>query len=257
MSNIYEALEQAQREKDGSEVPRLISFPKEVHVKEKIPLKGKQVRNTPAPSMDTEMFCLYQNIEYLLPDAPEKTILFMGLQGGEGVSTIVRDFARMAAARLDKTVLIMDAAHHNPSQHIYFNIKGGAGWKDIMVTGEPADKACHQSGSSNLFLAPILPQRSLTPNVYDHPAATAFLGELRKKYDFILIDSSPAITSPESIAISRLTHGVVLVMEAERTRRQVVENVKNKIARNGGNVIGIVFNKRRYYIPGYIYNRLF
>ena len=130
MSNIYEALEQAQREKDGSEVPRLISIPEEVHAKEKIPLKEKRIRTDTAPSMDTEMFCLYQNIEYLLPDTPEKTILFMGLQGGEGVSTIVRDFAKMAAARLDKTVLIMDAAHHNPSQHIYFNIKGGAGWKD-------------------------------------------------------------------------------------------------------------------------------
>jgi len=257
MSNIYEALEQAHREKNGSEVPHLISIPTEVHVKEKIPLKGDEVRNKPAPLMDTEMFCLYQNIEYLLPDTPEKTILFMGLQGGEGVSTIVRDFAKMAAARLDKTVLIMDAAHHNPSQHLYFNIKGGAGWKDIMGTGEPADKACHQSGSTNLFLAPISPQRSMTPNVYDHPAATGFLEELKKKYDFILIDSSPAITSPDSIAISRFTHGVVLVMEAERTRWQVVESVKNKIARNGGNVIGIVFNKRKYYIPGYIYSWLF
>lgn len=257
MSNIYEALEQAQREKDGSEIPRFISITEEVHAKEKTQLKGKQSRNNATPSMDTEMFCLYQNIEYLLPDTPEKTILFMGLQGGEGVSTIVRDFAKMAAARLDKTVLIMDAAHHNPSLHLNFNIKWGAGWRDIMGTGEPADKACHQSGSTNLFLAPISPPHSMTRNVYDHPAATGFLGELKKKYDFILIDSSPAITSPESIAISRLTHGVVLVMEAERTRWQVVENVRNKITRNGGNVIGIVFNKRKYYIPEYIYSRLF
>jgi len=257
MSNIYEALEQAQREKNGSEVPHLISVAEKVHAKEKTPHKEKQAGSNAAPSMDMEMFCLYQNIEYLLPDTPEKTILFMGLQGGEGVSTIVRDFAKMAAARLDKTVLIMDAAHHNPSQHIYFNIKGGAGWKDIMGTGEPADKACHQSGSNNLFLAPISPQQSMPPDVYDHPAATGFLGEIKKKYDFILIDSSPAITSPDSIAISRFTHGVVLVMEAERTRWQVVENVKNKIARNGGNVIGIVFNKRKYYIPGSLYSRLF
>ena len=47
------------------------------------------------------------------------------------------------------------------------------------------------------------------------------------------------------------------MVEAERTRRQVVENVKNKIARNGGNIIGVVFNKRKYYIPEFIYRRLF
>jgi Mrp family chromosome partitioning ATPase len=257
MSNIYEALEQAQREKSGSEVPHVISIPEEVHPKEQVLREGERSRNAAASSMDTEMFCLYQNIEYLLPDTPEKTILFMGFQGGEGVSTIVRDFAKMAAARLDKRVLIMDAAHHNPSQHLYFNLKGKAGWKDIMGTGESVDKACHQSGSCNLFLAPISPQHSKVPHVYDHPAATGFLKELKNKYDFILIDSAPAITSPDSIAISRFTHGVILVMEAERTRWQVVESVKDKIVRNGGNIIGVIFNKRKYYIPDSIYNRLF
>jgi len=262
MSNIYEALEQAQREKAGSEIPSLLTLPEESRAKEEIPVdkiafKGKPGRNGSALAMETEMFSLYQNIEYLLPETPEKTILFIGLQGGEGVSTIVREFARMAAARLDKTVLIMDAAHHNPSQHFYFDIKGGAGWKDVMGKGEPVDKACHQSGDTKLFLSPISPEHALTPRVYDHSAATGFLEELEKKYDFILIDSTPAVLSPDGIAISRFAHGVVLVMEAERTRRQVIENVKSKIARNGGNILGIVFNKRRYYIPEFIYRRLF
>ena len=262
MSNIYEALEQAQREKIGSNLPSMGALPEESHVQEKItvtknPCKRKEAVNSADLAGDANMFSLYQNIEYLLPETPQKTILFMGLQGGEGVSTIVRDFARMAAARLDKSVLIMDAAHHNPSQHLFFDIKGGDGWKDIMGKGESVDKACHQSGNTKLFLSPISPQRALTPHVYDHPAATGFLEELKHKYDFILIDSSPAITSPDGIAISRFTDGVILVVEAERTRMQVVENVKNKIARNGGNIIGVVFNKRKYYIPKFVYSRLF
>lgn len=257
MSNIYEALEQAQREKIESEVPHIISIPEEVGTRDRVLCERDKAISASAESMDTEMFCLYQNIEYLLPDTPEKTILFMGFQGGEGVSTIVREFAKMLASRLDKRVLIMDAAHHNPSQHLYFNLKGRAGWKDIMGKGEPVDNACHQSGRNNLFLAPISPQHSMVAHVYDHPAATGFLKELKSKYDFIIIDSAPAITSPDSIAISRFTNGVILVMEAERTRWQVVESVKSKIIRNGGNIIGVVFNKRKYYIPDSIYNRFF
>ena len=262
MSNIYEALDRVQREKGGSKLPSLVSLPKESQVQEKISVtqnlyKRKEVGYSANLAMDADMFSLYQNIEYLLPDTPEKTILFMGLQGGEGVSTIVRNFARLATAWLDKSVLIMDAAHHNPSQHLFFDIKSGDGWKDIMGKGESVDKACHQSGNTKLFLSPISPQHALAPHVYDHSAATGFLEELKNKYDFILIDASPAITSPDSIAISRYTDGVVLVVEAERTRRQVVENVKNKIARNGGNIIGAVFNKRKYYIPEFVYRLLF
>jgi Mrp family chromosome partitioning ATPase len=261
MSNIYEALELAQRKMIGSQLGPQISLPEEVAANEeisvkKIPLKVARSENSANIAMDSEMYCLYQNIEHLLP-TPSKTILFIGLQGGEGVSTIVRDFARMATVRLDKSVLIMDAAHHNPSQHLFFGIKGGAGGKDIMVKGESVDKSCRQTGNTKLFLAPISPQHVLTTHVNDHPAATGFLEELKNKYDFILIDSSPAITSPDSIAISRFTDGVVLIVEAERTRKQVVENVKNKISRNGGNILGVVFNKRKYYIPEFMYRRLF
>ena len=261
MSNIYEALELAQREMRGSQLGPQITLPEEVSAKaeisvKKIPLKGEQSGNSAYLAMDREMYCLYQNIEHLLP-TPSKTILFIGLQGGEGVSTIVRDFARMATTRLDKSVLIMDAAHHNPSQHLFFGIKGEAGWKDVMVKGDSVNKSCHQAGNTKLFLAPISPQHVLTQHVNGHPAATGFLEGLKNKFDFILIDSSPAITSPDSIAISRFTDGVVLIVEAERTRKQVVENVKNKIVRNGGNILGVIFNKRKFYIPEFMYQLLF
>lgn len=252
MSNIYEALEQAQRQKADPEIQSMISAlgkgaeTKAVPFPEQ-PAIGKTAEVSDPLSLDEEMFSLYQSIDCLLPNVSQKTILFIGPQGGEGVSTIVREFARMAAARTGKTVLVMDAAHHNPSQHIHFDIKGRYGWKDVVHNGEPVDKACHKSGDANVFLSPMYSQ------VYDHYAAISFLEELHDKFDLILIDSSPAITSPDSIAISRFTDGVVLVMEAERTRQHVLESVKSKIERNGGKVLGIIFNKRKFYIPDFIY----
>lgn len=261
MSNIYEALEQAQREKTDSDFPPLITVLDEKTTKKKTRLKDshffekRPVNNTTMP-MEAEMFCLFQNIECLLPDSSEKTILFIGPQGDEGVSTIVSEFARMAAVRLNKTVLVMDAAHHNPSQHMYFDIKGCYGWKDAMGNRDSIDKAYYKASNANVFLAPIFPGPTLIPQVYDHSAAISFLEELKDKFDLILIDSSPAISSPDSIAISRFTDGVVLVMEAERTRQHVIESVKNKIERNGGKILGVILNKRKVYIPEFIYKRL-
>lgn len=261
MSNIYEALEQAQREKNDSDIPPLITLLDDKPSKNKTQLKNTQLsekrsESNATLSMEAEMFCLFQNIECLLPDSPEKTILFIGPQGDEGVSTIVSEFARMAAVRLNKTVLVMDAAHHNPSQHMYFDIKGCYGWKDVMANGDTIDKAYYKASNANVFLSPIFPVSTHIPQVYDHSAAISFLEELKDKFDLILIDSSPATTSPDSIAISRFTDGVVLVMEAERTRKHVIESVINKIERNGGKMLGIIFNKKKYYIPEFIYKRL-
>jgi Mrp family chromosome partitioning ATPase len=50
--------------------------------------------------------------------------------------------------------------------------------------------------------------------------------------------------------------GVVLVLEADKTRKPVAENLKNQIVQNGGNLLGMVFNNRRYHIPEAVYRRL-
>jgi Mrp family chromosome partitioning ATPase len=83
-----------------------------------------------------------------------------------------------------------------------------------------------------------------------------FLKRLRQRFDLILIDSPPATTSSDGLAISSKVDGIVLVVEAEKTRWPVTENVKERITKSGGNILGIVLNKRKYYIPEFIYKRL-
>ena len=50
--------------------------------------------------------------------------------------------------------------------------------------------------------------------------------------------------------------GVVLVLEAEKTRWQVADKARESIENHGGKVLGVVLNKRRYYIPDFIYSRI-
>ena len=78
----------------------------------------------------------------------------------------------------------------------------------------------------------------------------------KEKFDLVLIDSAPASASPDGIGLSRFADGVVLVLEAEKTRKPVAENLKNRILQNGGNLLGMVFNNRRYHIPDFVYKRL-
>lgn len=261
MSNIFEALEQAQRENYRSNAS--FSSPnQEPEVNRDSVSKNKKIvetKPTASPSsldLEAELLCLYQNIDCLMPNNRDKSILFVAPQGGEGVSTIVREFAQMAVRRLDKRVVIMDTAHHKPSQHLYYNISSEYGWKDAMEKGESAAGACHPAGNPNLFLSPTRQQSTLPPQLHNHTAASGFMGELKSRFNLLLIDASPVSVSPDSVILSRYTDSVVLVIEAERTRWQVVESLRNKIERNGGNVRGVVFNKRKYHIPKAIYRLL-
>lgn len=85
---------------------------------------------------------------------------------------------------------------------------------------------------------------------------TNLIDDLRQQFDLIIFDSPSAIGSTDAIALAAASDGVVLVVEAEKTRRQVVQEIKTRMEKAGGNILGVILNKRRNYIPRFIYRRL-
>ncbi len=92
--------------------------------------------------------------------------------------------------------------------------------------------------------------------VVSSPTIDSFFDKLKQRFDLILVDSPPATTSAVGLVLARKVDGIVLVVEADHTRASVVQSVKHRIAQVGGHILGIVLNKRRYYVPSFIYKRL-
>jgi Mrp family chromosome partitioning ATPase len=130
------------------------------------------------------------------------------------------------------------------------------GWDAVLRGTEPVEKALYRTNGNGLWVIPVSSARVGTVQVIDTPGMEGFFRMLRKRFDLVLIDCAPATVSPDSIALSRKADGVVLVIEADSTRWPVAETVCQQVTKAGGKVIGIVFNKRRYYIPEFIYQRL-
>jgi len=246
MGKIYEALEKAQRERRGQKKPPMfvVLSPGER------PASGFEV------AAENEMVALSRNIDALLPDTPRKMIQFIGSQAGEGTSTVIRDFAMVSAASLGKTVLLLDADPRSPSQHLSFHLQPKFGWEEILRNKRTFRKAICRIGDTKLHVYPTPPGSASLPKELFSPEIKEFWEEAKERFDLILIDSAPASASPDGIALSRFMDGVVLVLEAEKTRKPVAESLKNQIVQNGGNLLGMVFNNRRYHIPEAVYKRL-
>ena len=75
-------------------------------------------------------------------------------------------------------------------------------------------------------------------------------------YDWIVIDGPPVLESPDAATLGAVADGVVVVVQAGRTKRPVLARSVDLMNRAGGRVLGMVLNRRRLEIPEFIYRRI-
>ncbi len=259
MSKIYEALQIAQEEQLAIvEEPLVVAkdFVAAPSVPSKSHLTGHAISPVTKLYEESELLALAQNIAARLPNPDQNVIQFIGSREGEGTSTLIREFALTAARHSHKPVLLVEADFKKPCQNQAFAIEAKPPLDYVLKEGKPLDGVISQIEDENLFLATLSSKilRSLTERSFFQ--STDVWKIAREKFSLILIDSSPVSVSTESLALCETVSGVVLVVEAEKTRSAVVQEVKKQILMREGNLLGLVFTKRKFYIPKFIYRLL-
>jgi Mrp family chromosome partitioning ATPase len=244
MSKIYEALERAEQIPHGTKLPD--AMPPRSPWRRRLYIARRK-------EAEKGVVGFYQRVEALLPDVNKKVIQFVGSHRGEGTSTIVRQFAAISAFKMRKSVLVLDTDGINPTQHDLFNVHWEYSLDDVITDGGPIERAYCQVADPKLFVC-LVSGNSLPPSQVLN--GNGLWEMFRSRFDLVLIDSPPLEISSDSLAMVRKADGVILVIEAEKTRWPVVQNLRDSVIQYGGNVLGVVFNKQRYYVPGWIYKRL-
>jgi Mrp family chromosome partitioning ATPase len=81
------------------------------------------------------------------------------------------------------------------------------------------------------------------------------LQEMKERYDFIIIDSSPLSYAETSVLASKVD-GVVLVLEAEKTSWETAQSAHQKLKSSNVDLMGVILNKKKYHIPESIFRLL-
>jgi Mrp family chromosome partitioning ATPase len=82
------------------------------------------------------------------------------------------------------------------------------------------------------------------------------LQALRERFDWVIVDGPPATVYSDAGILAPLVDGVVLVVEAEKTRWQVAEQAKRTLEESGAQLLGAVLSRRQFHIPEALYGLL-
>ncbi|MFY9689704.1 MAG: hypothetical protein WA369_19045 [Candidatus Acidiferrales bacterium] len=72
---------------------------------------------------------------------------------------------------------------------------------------------------------------------------------LRRQYRYVLIDCAPISETQDAARLAPLVDGIVLVVEANRTRKDQILNAERNLESANGRILGHVLNKRTYAVP--------
>ena len=188
-------------------------------------------------------------------DRPTKTILFSGTVNGDGASSTATNFAKTLARDPALKVLLIDANLRNPSLHNTFSINHTASLAKLLEEAAAGRTPFRfEQGQVN-----VLP----TGGIYSDPTSifasrefSEFLQEMRQTFDFIVLDGPPVFRASETRLIASKVDATILVIHSGKTRKQIAYRAIQELETAGGEVLGTVLNRRKYYIPDWLYKWL-
>jgi capsular exopolysaccharide synthesis family protein len=178
-----------------------------------------------------------------------KTILVTSPLHGEGASSVACLLGRAMSERGRAKTLLVDLNLRTPSLWRLMQAKGHDGFTSLVAESRTLENVMQDTDSETLkvvtagngYVDPI--------DVIDNRRTLELVSDLGRHADVVFIDCAPVTLYPDARALAPIVDGVVLVIEADVTPVSVANRAVELIRDTGANILGVVLNKRRDYIP--------
>lgn len=185
-----------------------------------------------------------------------RTILVTSAHPGEGKTTASISIACALANQVQSRVALLDANFQHPRLHELYHVDRSPGLTDLLAREQSLGTVLRQTELEKLRLVPA--GSPMNGQVGRHGARTLreTLDELKKDHDYVIVDSCHFFDSSDVSLFARMFDGIIMVIECEKTKWEVVQQVVESLRNVGGRMLGSVLNKRHYYIPRQLYGKV-
>lgn len=197
---------------------------------------------------------LAANLKYVAVDRDLRVVMMTSSAPHEGKSSVSIGLAT-ALAEPGHSVLLIDADLRRSSIATQLQLEGSVGVTSVLVGEATFEEAVQHSESMNIdIIAGGAPAPNPGQLITSH-RLRELVEEAREKYEYVIIDSAPALVVSDALLLADLADGVLVVARSGRTRRKQVINVLATLKSTHKDVVGIVLNavKRKergpYYVP--------
>ncbi|HVN81542.1 MAG TPA: CpsD/CapB family tyrosine-protein kinase [Terriglobia bacterium] len=199
------------------------------------------VLNLPLNSVACEQ---YRGLKAKLFDirqkGPLKTILVTSTAASEGKTLNSLNLALTLSGEIDQKVLLIDTDLRKPSVHKILGLDGHIGLADFLKGTVSIDEGILKTHIPNFSVVaggaiPHNPTELLNTELMRR-----FLASATEQYDWLVLDSPPLLAVADSVVLSSLTDGVLVVVKGKGTHADMLK--KGLELLRGRNLLGFIFN---------------
>lgn len=256
MSKIYEALKKAEREKAAADKGATTEQVGLSQLSPVEPAAGPSADFQLPLAVAEEYSKMFNAIKLRHSDRKIKALLITSSVHGEGTSSVCSQFARSLTQGGQEKVLVVDANLRTPALHHIFGLEREKGFVELLQGSASANELIKETKFPNLFVLTSGRATNEPSRLLSSPHLKEALAEWNRRYSFVLFDSTPVLAYADAVILSRLIEGVVLVVQAGKTRWEVIRRAQETLNNVKAPLLGVVLNRRQYVIPKRVYKRL-
>jgi capsular exopolysaccharide synthesis family protein len=181
---------------------------------------------------------LAANVQFSSAEGELQTIGITSAAAGEGKSTTVANLA-VALAEGGRQVIAIDADLRRPGLHELFGVENGDGLSSMLL-GSSSELPLVETPAPGVRLLTSGPLPGNPLEVLASPRLEHVLALASAQADFVLVDTAPAGVLADAAVLAPRLGGVLLVVSAGRTKRDLARRAREQLERVHANILGVV-----------------
>jgi capsular exopolysaccharide synthesis family protein len=191
-------------------------------------------------------------MQYFTRDTQSPIILVTSSMTDEGKSFVSMNLASAYSLAGKKTVIVgFDL--RKPKYSPDFPINPDKGLSNFLISQNSLEEIIQSSGFENLDIIPAGPVPPNPAELMDSDKTVWLFSELRKRYEFIIVDSAPIGTVSDCYPIAHLADASILLVRSGKSRKKALESTISDISAIGVNGLNILINDLKMSKGAYSY----
>lgn len=188
----------------------------------------------------------------------EPQVIMVTSSGPQEGKTITSSNLAITMAQSGNKVVLLDCDMRRPRVNKLFGISRNRGMTNLLVEKTDLKLTVFNTSVPNLHVIPSGPIPPNPSEILGSKRMEELIEVLRKNFTRIIIDTPPITAVTDAALLGKLSDGVVLVVRANRTVRDMAKTGLEQLTAVGAKLLGVVLNgvgmgRGSYYYYQYYY----